>query len=1171
MMPAVEVITASLEPSEGGISFPCSKRQKTEKTATQGESDSFELPEKEKANDIEQQSRTDFPTPHNNQSSQSENVDNESLTVSKFKEGNGQHNEKNCITVPEKNVEFENELSLFYEELEKIENEAHLLANECVDGSAENKGNTAVDKHGNKTDKECKKIIYVKHKTRRKGDPCTDPSQIPATEHPYDATWSTVMSPSRPQWNQPQPFIGPQGPPLPRLNIPLAYQRYSGLSQGPMPFPHDRRFLSNSYGSGCNSTLFTTTNESRIQVCPINDCAVQSGHQYFCNYGPHQNTEGRPIMLRPGRTNLCHQYQKVEQHSRPGIGHKVLIFMRGPPGSGKSTLSRLLLAQSPNGVVLSTDDYFCRNGVYWFDPSLLGEAHEWNQSRAKKSMDEGRSPIIIDNTNIQAWEMKPYAEMAVERCYSVSFREPETWWKFNVVELEKRNKHQVPREKIIQMMERFEHPISSDIVLNAVEPSRINKVLLDLHPHYNQRKGKGRKKPKVLPPLNKRTRGNAKNKEKHRQHRKVKACQNMMSEIKAESCWLGAFQEHHTTKCEDYLSDEEHNEAENISVTDLVTTLRDSQDSIGAQVEQILHCNVFEDKEQVFSIKENMFISTYERVVKGGFTMADVLTVETCDLHIHLSEDYEDSLYLKNSSPLFGIHWESDQSHCPLVKNYISVIDTAADKANLVVLTQKYCIHISKNAVAGSLQYPPEIESVFNQTSLEYAQGLEEIKTSVLEDDADDYKRKEMANLTLNSNFLTNLLEGEKIASWGCCNGPVSNIYRPYEQRQKTDCKFRQRDASVKNKAEKWLYQETTQQNPLARTTFCHESSSTENISQGNNYPLQLCPEDNSSTAQCETNQFAPSDIVSEKADGMKETKSFCIGEWVNETEETNLMILHDSFYNPPLAKINSRRKPKRFYRLAPTFQISRETAMDSKESRREDLFLTEIKPKNCMSATNIFQSGIASVNLSVQENIGTCHEKLVQTADEGSQFVNRFCETIPFSKIINNKLKKEHSKEASLLKQGLDGSCNVQSLHTLKHETMHNDMLPDPSQETDVSTINPSTTILDNSKTFFTGKPVLKCLPYANSSRSSEVLFSYVDSMKKEGHLMQFDEQFSASFNPCVECELTEKSRKDDDQVFLMFPEKCPFLELQLSLEFALQLVELFGSPGIDPAGQEL
>lgn len=30
---------------------------------------------------------------------------------------------------------------------------------------------------------------------------------------------------------------------------------------------------------------------------------------------------------------------------------------------------------------------------------------------AKDAMHHGRSPIIIDNTNIQAWEMKPYVKM----------------------------------------------------------------------------------------------------------------------------------------------------------------------------------------------------------------------------------------------------------------------------------------------------------------------------------------------------------------------------------------------------------------------------------------------------------------------------------------------------------------------------------------------------------------------------------------------------------------------------------------------------------------------------------------------------------------------------------------------------------------------------------------
>ena len=34
-----------------------------------------------------------------------------------------------------------------------------------------------------------------------------------------------------------------------------------------------------------------------------------------------------------------------------------------------------------NGVILSTDDYFMGNGKYEFDPTQLGQAHEWTQSK----------------------------------------------------------------------------------------------------------------------------------------------------------------------------------------------------------------------------------------------------------------------------------------------------------------------------------------------------------------------------------------------------------------------------------------------------------------------------------------------------------------------------------------------------------------------------------------------------------------------------------------------------------------------------------------------------------------------------------------------------------------------------------------------------------------------
>ena len=134
-------------------------------------------------------------------------------------------------------------------------------------------------------------------------------------------------------------------------------------------------------------------------------------------------------------------------------GNNVLVIMRGLPGSGKSTLARKIAINV--AIVLSTDDFFIhRNGKYMFQPYRIAEAHEWNQRRTKTYLRNQKS-VIIDNTNLELWEMQPYVRMAYEFNYKVEFLEPDTYWKYDPRELERRTTHGVPRYKIEEMLTRF--------------------------------------------------------------------------------------------------------------------------------------------------------------------------------------------------------------------------------------------------------------------------------------------------------------------------------------------------------------------------------------------------------------------------------------------------------------------------------------------------------------------------------------------------------------------------------------------------------------------------------------------------------------------------------------------------------------------------------------------
>jgi len=152
--------------------------------------------------------------------------------------------------------------------------------------------------------------------------------------------------------------------------------------------------------------------------------------------------------------------------------HLILYILRGVSGSGKSTLSHKLIGN--DGVILSTDEFFTTSQGYKFDSKMLSEAHKWNEERAFVAMEAQISPIIIDNTNLQAWEPRPYVIRGLEKGYKVQILEPDTPWKKDPVELAKRNKHGITAEIIRRMIGRWEQYTLED-VLKSSPPNNTHK------------------------------------------------------------------------------------------------------------------------------------------------------------------------------------------------------------------------------------------------------------------------------------------------------------------------------------------------------------------------------------------------------------------------------------------------------------------------------------------------------------------------------------------------------------------------------------------------------------------------------------------------------------------------------------------------------------------------
>jgi len=128
---------------------------------------------------------------------------------------------------------------------------------------------------------------------------------------------------------------------------------------------------------------------------------------------------------------------------------RLVVVLRGFPGSGKSSLAAMLRRRLPSAQVISADDH-------WTGKEGVQTAHETCKRAFADALSSAQPVVVVDNTNVRRADYGHYLSAAAEHGYAAVVLELSIDTTSELEQLRRRSLHDVPGGAVGAMWARWE-------------------------------------------------------------------------------------------------------------------------------------------------------------------------------------------------------------------------------------------------------------------------------------------------------------------------------------------------------------------------------------------------------------------------------------------------------------------------------------------------------------------------------------------------------------------------------------------------------------------------------------------------------------------------------------------------------------------------------------------